>query len=287
LLNPIKTPSILITKLYNYKIYIVIMKKPKQQHINYSSVSKNENKLLQIIKQSHLNIFGVQEIQRLTQWKKNRIHNTLHTLQQKNLIKRIKRNQYIIAETLNEKIYAISTELIKPSYISFWTALSYYGFTEQQIKAIQIISTKQIKNININSYPIHATTYTTKKFYGYQKIENFIIATPEKTIIDSLYQPNKCGGFNEYIKNLQNAWKQLDQKKLFEYLIRFDNKSLISRIGFLIDQLQLEKNNFLEKLQEHKSNAPVKLNPFRQKHGKYNSEWNIIINQPLQKEEIK
>lgn len=263
------------------------MKKPKQQHTNYKSISKNENQLLQTIKQNQLNIFGVQEIQRLTQWKKNRIHNTLHTLQQKKLITRIKRNQYTLTETINEKKYTIATELIKPSYISLWTALSYYGFTEQQIQTIQIISTEQNKNININSLHIQNTTYQTQKFYGYQKIEDFIIATPEKTLIDSLYQPHKCGGLQEYIKNLQNAWKQIDQQKLFKYLIKFHNKSLISRIGYLIDQLQLEKNNTIKKLQTHKSQTPIKLNNNQPKQGKYNQKWNIIINHTIKKEEIK
>lgn len=255
--------------------------------MNYNSISPLESQILQTVSNHNIIVFGVEEIKRLTNWNKHRIHNILQSLEQKKLITRLKRNHYVLTDHIPEHIYTIATETITPSYISFWTALSYYGYTEQQLTTIQLVTTQQKKPMNLSSFTIQPTTFQPKRFYGYYKNkENIIIATPEKTFIDSLYQIHKCGGLDEYCKTLQHAWHTLNQQKLVNNLLRFQNKSLISRIGYLIDQLLLPKTTCIKKLEKNKSQTPIKLNPTTTKKGLYNKKWNIIINHQIKKETI-
>lgn len=263
------------------------MEKSKQQTTSYKGISANESYLSLLVKENDIVVFGVKEIQRLSNWNKNRVHNTLCSLERKGLLKRVKRDSYIFSDALNEKLFRIATELVKPSYITFWTALSFYGFTEQQVKTVQLVSTKQVDSMAISPFKIETVTFNRKRFYGYKKIEDFVIATPEKALVDSLYQINKCGGLDEFGKCLQNAWNTLNKKALVDYLIRFGNKSLISRAGFIIDQLSLEKTKDVDKLSKYKSKTPVKLDPSRKKHGKHNQSWNILINHEIKLEEIR
>lgn len=263
------------------------MEKPTQEDINYNGISPLEARILKTITEKDLVLFGVKEIQRLTNWKSSRIYNLLQSLEKKRYIHRIKRNNYVITENITENIFRISTELIEPSYISFWTALSYYGYTEQQIKTIQLVTTKQTKALKLSAFKIKPTTFKTKRFFGYKKTEDFVIATPEKTFIDSLYQLNKCGGVDEYCKCLQNAWTVLNKKELVDGLILFDNKSMISRIGYIIDYLSLKKPRYITKLKTNISQAPIKLDPNKKKSGPYNKKWNILINHEIKTEEIK
>ncbi|MGF3555313.1 MAG: type IV toxin-antitoxin system AbiEi family antitoxin domain-containing protein, partial [Thermoplasmatota archaeon] len=228
-----------------------------------------------------------EELRRLTNWSPQRIYNVLYSLQKKNHIHRIKRNLYVITENINEKIFKIATETVQPSYISFWTALSHYGYSEQQIKTIQIVTTKQTRPFSLSSFTIEPTTFRAKRFFGYKKINDFVIATPEKTFIDSLYQMHKCGGLNEYSKCLKNAWDELNKKTFVQGLLLFDNKSMISRIGFIIDELNLKKTDDIKKLETKISQTPIKLNPNSSKKAKYNKKWNLLINQQIIIEEIK
>lgn len=255
--------------------------------MNYTSVTSLESVLLQKITDHHLLVFGVDEIKRLTHWDQHRIHNILQSLIKKNLITRIKRNNYVLTESLPDHIYTIATETITPSYISFWTALSYYGFTDQQLTAIQLVSTQQKKPMKISSFTIESTTFHIKRFFGYHKNqENITIATPEKTFIDSLYQIEKCGGLDEYCKALQNAWSSLNQQKLVSGLIRFQNKSIISRIGYIIDHLLLPKTKYIDILEKNRSQTPVKLNPSKTKNDTINKKWNLFINYQIQQDLI-
>jgi len=263
------------------------MKKVRQEVMNYSSISPLESHILNTITKNNIILFGVEEIKRLTKWNSNRVHNLLQSLEKKNYILRIKRNNYVITENINENIFRIATEVIEPSYISFWTALSYYGYTEQQIRTIQLVTTKQNKSFSILGFKINPTTFLIKRFFDYKKTDNFVIATPEKTFIDSLYQLDKCGGLEEYCKCLKNAWDKLNKKELVDGLILFDNKSMISRIGYIIDILSLKKTKHLEKLKTNISKSPIKLDPNNKKSGPYNKKWNILVNHNIKTEEIK
>lgn len=263
------------------------MEKVKQENMNYSGISPLESYILKKITKNNLVLFGVEEIKRLTNWSSSRIHNLLYSLEKKNYIHRIKRNNYVITENISQNIFRIATEVIEPSYTSFWTALSYYGYTEQQIRTIQLVTTKQNKSLTISGFKIEPITFHTKRFFGYKKIDNFVIATPEKTFIDSLYQLDKCGGLDEYCKCLNNAWDELNKKELVDGLILFDNKSMVSRIGYIIDNLSLKKTKYLKKLKTNISGSPIKLDPNNKKSGTYNKKWNILINHQIKNEEIK
>lgn len=259
------------------------MKKAKQDNIKYSGISRLESHILKTIADNNLVSFGVEELIRLTRWDRQRIYNILRSLQKKDHITRVKRNRYVITEDIHGKIFRIATEVIEPSYISFWTALSYYGYTEQQINTVQLVTTKQTNSLSLSSFNIESTTFHIKRFFGYKKINDFVIATPEKTFIDSLYQLHKCGGLDEYSKCLKNAWESLNKKTFVQGLLLFDNKSMISRIGFIIDYLSLKKTRDIEKLKINSSQTPIKLNPYSSKKATYNKKWNILINHQLKK----
>lgn len=263
------------------------MKKSKQEHKSYYSVSQNEAFVLSLIKTNGFNVFGIRELHSLSSWSKTRLHNTLFSLVKKNMLTRIKRNVYSITEHLNENIFQISTEMVVPSYISFWTALSYYGFTEQQIQTIQLISTKQARDVKFNKYKIQIITFQPREFYGYKKFNGFVIAEKEKALIDSLFQLKRCGGLNEYVKCLNNAWIELDKKRFIRYLKMFNNKSLISRMGYIVEQLKLSNTQIIKELEKHKSLSPIKLNPSNQRTGEYNRKWNVLINDSIYMEDIK
>lgn len=273
------------TNHYKYKTYYVIMEKEKEGGTSYKGLSPHEYHLLSLMEKSNMVVFGVKEARQMSTWDKQRVYNTLSSLEKKGFIQRIKRNAYVIASDVNEHLFAIATEVVKPSYISFWTALSFYGFTEQQINTVQVVTPKQVRDISIDSFRVEVTTFQPYRFYGYTKVDRFAIAEPEKALVDSLAYPDKCGGWNECAKCLKNAWEHIDKRRFTDYLIQFNNKSVVSRVGYLIEHMGLEKTQNMERLRRYTSKSFVPLNPKKKRKGDYNKRWKIIVNQKIRVEE--
>lgn len=244
--------------------------------MSYKNVSKNEAELLNRIEDTGLKVFGTSELRRLMEWKNTKINNVLQSLMKKGIIDKIKKNNYVLSEDLKEKAYEVATELVNPSYLSHWSALSYYGFTDQQVGTVQLVTTKQTKDINHPLIRIEATTLNRERFYGYSK-NGFSIAEKEKALVDSLYMLDKVGGLDEFTKCLENAWNELDENRFVRYLIRFNNRSMVSRAGYLIDKLDLPFDSWSE-LRKNTSRSYIKLVSGKPKRKNYSSKWNVIVN---------
>jgi len=116
-------------------------------------------------------------------------------------------------------------------------------------------------------------------------MDGFVIAEPEKALVDSLaYRPLR--GIQEYAKCLTNAWTGLDKEKFTEYLLKFKNKSIVSRAGYLIEHMGLNYEQ-IGSLLNPRSPGFVRLDTEAKKSGPYDKKWNVIINVDVEREEIK
>ena len=108
------------------------------------------------------------------------------------LLLRIKRNLYVLRErwdSAQEKDKFILANLLQvPSYISLMTALSYYEVTTQlQRDFIESIALKRTKEIAAGETVFNFTRIDKKLYFGFAKISDFFIASPEKAFLDALY----------------------------------------------------------------------------------------------------
>lgn len=251
------------------------MKKQNNEYKSYKALSRHESVLLNTIEE--FIVFSLPLIKKLSGWKSSTITNTLTSLHKKKIITLVKKNHYVVTEKIPENIFAIATAVTAPSYLSFWTAASYYGLSEQQTRTIQVISAKQYPVIKIGNFVVETSTCQPQKFFGYHKQQNFPIAEKEKLIVDIIFKPELCGGMEEVGKCLQNAWAEISQKILLFYLQKFKNKSCFARLGYLIEALKL-KCAILPELKKNMPQGFVKLNPAKEKSNQYNQKWRIIIN---------
>ena len=266
----------------NYKTYAKIMDKQQNQGMTYRSLSENEAYALNSIRAEDLLVFGVEEIKALSGWERNRIHNTLSGLNEKGHVVRIKKDTYTLEEEFFDNTFRVITEAVKPSYITFWTALSYHGFTEQQVNMIQLVSTKQFDDLKVRKKKVEISTFKPKRFFGYDDVEGAVMAEKEKSLVDSLYMLHKSGGLEEYVKCLKNGYHELDKETFREYIVDFDNRSLVSRMGFLLDIFNLADQEYLNHLKENASQSYVLLDPHGGSTETHNSDWNIKINSEME-----
>jgi predicted transcriptional regulator of viral defense system len=247
-------------------------------------ISSNEALLLKIVENSRLIVFGPEEIVELGAWNRTAANNALSSLCRKGIIVRIKRGSYALERDMRESRFSIATELVKPSYISFWTALSDYGFTEQQVSSIQLVSTKQVPDFKIGDVGVEVVALKPARFYGYVRNKDAVMAEPEKALVDALFRPDLCGGVQEVAKCLRNAWPQIDEEILTEYTLRFENRALNSRIGYLIERLGLKWSGAYRLLAK-RSLALVPLEGSSRK-GRAVARWRVIENIEIAEEDV-
>jgi len=211
------------------------------------------------------------------------LQKVLYRLQQKGAIERIEKGKYLIiplgAEkgkyTLHE--FVIGSLLIKPYCIAYWSALNYYGLTEQISTTVFIQTITQKFNTNPEVFGVQykITKVKKEKVFGIRKewIEEtqINITDKEKTIIDCLDKPQYCGGVIEVAEALKN--NKFDQKKLENYAQRIGNSGVLRRLGYLCELL-----NIKIKLPKLNIRNYLLLDPTMPEKDTKNARWRLIIN---------
>jgi len=172
----------------------------------------------------------------------------------------------------------IASNIIWPSYISFWSALRYHNLTNQLPQCISVITTRARKKREIifDHRKIIFTRVKPKYFFGFRKerYQNFdiFIAEPEKALIDSVLF--KKISFTEISEMIKENMDEIDVDLLMKYMIRIENKALIKRFGYLLEKLGVECK-ILRKFIDLKY---VVLDYKLPSEGRKNKRWRIIEN---------
>jgi predicted transcriptional regulator of viral defense system len=207
----------------------------------------------------------------------------LSRLEKKGWIERIEKGKYLIiplgAEkgkyTLNE--FVIGSLLINPHSIAYWSALNYYGFTEQIPGTVFIQTTSRKKKIDLEIFGVRYRIIRLKheKFFGMRKEwiqdSEINITDKEKTLVDCLDKPQFSGGIVEVAKGLKG--KDFDKKKLIRYAKRIGNSGVLRRLGYLGEILSLN----LDLIPPDTRNYLL-LDPTMPKKGLKSAKWKLILN---------
>ena len=211
------------------------------------------------------------------------LQKVLYRLQQSGAIERIEKGKYLIiplgAEkgkyTLHE--FVIGSLLVEPYTIAYWSALNYYGLTEQipTTVFIQTITRKFNTNPEVFGVQYKIVKIKKEKMFGIRKewIEEtqITITDKEKTMIDCLDKPQYCGGIIEVTKALKN--NKFDRKKLKNYAQRIGNSGVLRRLGYLCELL-----NIKIKLPKLNTRNYLLLDSTMPEKDTKNARWRLIIN---------
>lgn len=169
-------------------------------------------------------------------------------------------------------------------YIGYYSAMEIHSLITQPSLVERIVVNKQIKPtiLEIEGIKFQFIYHNKDHFFGNKKIwiDGFNKASCsdlEKTFIDGLYKPDYAGGIVEIAKALYKSKDKIDYQKLFHYCERFKTQSVIKRLGFLLEILEI-KNPIAESLQRIKSDSYILLEPSYEKKGKSISKWNVLQN---------
>src|SRR3989338_716479 len=203
-------------------------------------LSKLEDLVYKTLKNAGFSVFRARDLCMLLKVSRIKAYNIIKSLKKKNVIKKIKNGLFSFGD-ISE--FTLATSIHYPSYISFWSALSYYGLTDNMPRKIFLITTKFSKEINHFKY----ITLSEKRFFGYIQIGELVIAEKEKAIIDSLLFPKYAGGIKEIIKCIKITLKEIDIKKLINYAEKIQSKVVLRRLGYILELNGYKNKSDLEK----------------------------------------
>lgn len=256
-----------------------------------------DGEFVEVLLQHGKEFFRAEDINSLFFQGKAEVHqlnNFLHKMVSKGWMKPIEKGKYILQRVsgdLHSNNFLIGMQLVQPSSISYWSALNYYGLTEQLPQTIFIQTTKRKQSKAIDGVLYKFITLSRWKYFGIKKewlregeIRHlyFNITDIEKTIIDCFDYPEYCGGIHESAKGLILA-KNIDYEKIYNYTKKMKNTAILKRIGFVSELFGLDY--LVEKIQSNKKNFSSRfslLDTTAADYGKYNRRWMLRVNTDIE-----
>ena len=197
--------------------------------------------------------------------------------------KKIRNNLYALIDPSTNDIYStkfeIATKISKTSFVSYHSALEYYGFANQVFGDVLVGSLTKFNNFIFEDNEYICKPIKNIKFVNDIVSEGIRVSSLEKTIVDCIDNIDLAGGIEEVLNALEQI-KYVNESKLLEILKDINKMYLYQKIGFLFElynnQLDLS-NEFFE---ECKSHISKKVNYFMQyefKDTELNEKWNLIV----------
>lgn len=183
----------------------------------------SQTEIIKKLNSEELSLFAISDFKKLFSIKKdNTVYKIIERLNKKGIIKRLTKRKYLFS-FLPSNDFQTANFLYSPSYISLESALSFYGILAQfpyQITSINLKKTKTIETLNKEF-----AYFQIKRnlFWGYEKKENFLIASPEKALFDYLYFSAK--GLRIFEKDDFDL-KGINKKLLFDYIKKAKDERL-------------------------------------------------------------
>lgn len=143
-------------------------------------------------------------------------------------------------ENLGENnVLALAAAAVEPSYIGWWSAAAYHGFTTQKPMTVFVAVQRQTPSRVIEGSEVRFITVTPRKFFGFESYDIYgrsvPVSTPAKTLADCLDRPDLAGGASELARIVHAALADINAQALLQAVLAMNSQAAIQRLGFLSD----------------------------------------------------
>ncbi len=161
----------------------------------------------------------------------------------------LRRGLYTFPDELPNS-YVIANRLVRPSYVSLQSALSYYGLIPEHVASMTSVTTGRPITLNNKFGRFIFRHIKTDFFFGFRhwqvaQTEFAFMATPEKALLDLIYlTPN---GANEaYIRELrlQNL-EIINPERLFRWVERANQPKLKRALPHILAVIHEETEGYV------------------------------------------
>lgn len=255
------------------------------------SLSEREARLLSALAAADLNTFTIEQARQIPGIDGAHVTRLLYRLSAKRWLQRLERGKYRLIPLeagpeahWAEHEYLIAAALVRPYYLAYGTALTFYGYAERQPRPVWIATTRRKRPVTVDGVSYRFVTLSEAKFFGRTTVQ--LLNTPvqiaerEKAICDGLDHPEYCGGVIEPAKGLWFGIDELDLGHLVSYSRRLGNRTAMRRLGFWLDRLEIGEPALLRQLEVPEDRNYARLDPAGPDEGPRDARWRLIINIP-------
>ncbi len=200
--------------------------------------------------------------------------------------------RYSSAQKLPIQLYCekLFKHLNRKYYVGLFSASKFHGASHQQVQRDYLIIEKpKFNDISKNTIDIRffTTSNWSDKNIQLKKSDAGIykISSPALTIVDLIHHQTKLGGINRMLATIEELMDELTKSDLIELLNWYPNRSTLQRLGFLIEELEVNEE-FQEMIFKNlKSDIffPVLLSPkSNEKPGAVGNRWKVDVNIKLE-----
>lgn len=259
---------------------------------NLKSLGDIEARLLSSLSARDKGVFTLADAQDATKGSYTATRKLVHDLTEKKWLIRLTKGKYLIvpfeaAETgeHTENWFVIAGNLIqsKPYYISHYSALDIHEMVTQPVMTVYISTPVRRIPKSILGASFRFVYTKPEDLWGIedewvtpsQKVKTSDL---ERTIVDCLDRPDLCGGVSEVAKGIWTKRNEIDYSKLVRYAKQLGRKSVIKRLGFILETYSLGNHETLSSLKKDITSSYTLLDPSLPASGRYKSSWRIRAN---------
>ncbi len=259
-------------------MYAKMYQKGVKKHYNNA---ESVNKMIRYEKILSLKVFNSDDIYKLM-GNINSARSLINDLLNFNLIKRVKHNLYVVCDiefknTIADQ-YMIASKIKDDAYISYHSALEYYGVKNQIFYQVYVSTKKRFKDFNFEG--ISYKFVDSKYDFGVIQKNGVRLTDKERTFIDCINRTDLAGGNEELIMCLE-LFGQIDGNKILEYLEKYNSRKLYVKVGFFIELFNEHygvNDEIIEKCKEKTGDKKLYFNEeTKNMKSKYIKKWNLIV----------
>lgn len=129
--------------------------------------------------------------------------------------------------------FLVANHLVVPSYVSLESALNFHHLLPQFPMIITSVTLKKTQAKSTIMGEFTYTSITPKLYFGFQQQSGYLIADPEKALIDYVYIKNKTGLYPDL-----DEWdfSDLDTVKLQQYLTQLTHLKSYRQIVHILKE---------------------------------------------------
>ena len=200
---------------------------------------------------------------------------------EESLVVKIRRNLYGVTNLATKHIeanrYEVASALTPTAYISYHSALEFYGMANQVFNTMYVASESRF-----NSFEFDGLSYIYAKSQTDIGIETPImsygirVTSLERTVIDCIDRIDRCGGSEEMLQCF-GMIMHISEAKLMEVLASYDKATLYKKAGFILSRFRGRFNLSADFFQicKERANVGSKVLTSCEDCTVYDREWNI------------
>ena len=149
------------------------------------------------------------------------------------ILLRLEKDKYVINDK-PVKTFNLANLLYESSYLSFETALNFYGILSQFPYEITSATIRKTISKTALGGEYRYTHLKPELFFGYVKLDGFLIATPEKALLDQIYLSLK--GWKK-INIDEYDFSIIKKNRLKEYYAKYPKINQTQKMAEIINKI--------------------------------------------------